>query len=48
VLEEDDAAWPQIMVRLPEGGEELSLEISRDHEGNGPGFIGGLDWPPAG
>jgi hypothetical protein len=47
VLEEDDEAWPQIMVRLPDGGEEIALEISRDQEGNGPGFIGGLDWPPA-
>lgn len=39
--DEDGAAWPHIWVRLPTG-EKCHLEISRDEEGNGPGFIFGI------
>lgn len=30
--------WPRLVVRLTDG-REIALEISRDPEGNGPGFI---------
>ena len=29
--------WPQFLLRL-ESGEEVWLTLSRDPEGNGPGF----------
>jgi hypothetical protein len=38
--------WPVIIFKLPEkdGGGEVEIEVSRDEEGNGPGFLFGL--PP--
>lgn len=44
---EDGEVWPVLVVEnltLAEG-ETLELEISRDEEGNGPGFIFGLPVP---
>ncbi len=43
----DDGAglWPVLNV-LTSDGKLLKLEISQDEEGNGPGFIFGLDDPP--
>lgn len=41
VLEEDEGAWP-ILVVVTKDRETFRLEISRDEEGNGPGFIHGL------
>lgn len=38
-------AWPRLWVTLPGEREQRILEISRDEEGNGPGFIFGLDYP---
>lgn len=45
VDEDDDfgEAWPRIYVTLPGEKEQRMLEVSRDEEGNGPGFIFGLD-----
>ena len=40
LLEEADYGteeWPQFLLRL-ESGEEVWLTLSRDEEGNGPGF----------
>lgn len=37
--------WPTLKVRLKESDEVLTLEISKDPEGNGPGFIFGLALP---
>jgi hypothetical protein len=48
------AFWPKLTVRLAENdltralgvvGETVELEISRDEEGNGPGFLFGLAKP---
>ena len=36
--------WPRLYVRTPEG-EEFTLEIGADPEGNGPGHIFGLPQP---
>jgi hypothetical protein len=36
--------WPFLKVR-PKEGEEILLEVSRDEEGNGPGFLFGLPRP---
>jgi hypothetical protein len=49
-LVEDGEAWPRIKVRLPEGHlidgtNQIELEVSRDEEGNGPGFLFGLPIP---
>ena len=33
--------WPQFRVQLRDGSQ-YDIEISRDPEGNGPGFIHGL------
>lgn len=48
VNEEDDngfaEAWPKITVK--KGAQTYELEISRDEEGNGPGFVFGLPLPP--
>lgn len=41
---DDDGAWPQISIRLADG-RETQLEVSQDEEGNGPGFLAGLDRP---
>lgn len=49
VHEDEDGAWPVLKLR---GSDEngavtdlIELEISRDEEGNGPGFIFGLPVP---
>lgn len=44
-LEEDGKVWPRIIVKTDT--EEYTLEISRDEEGNGPGFVFGLPNPDA-
>lgn len=46
VDEEDEWGeyWPTFKVRLADGSER-TIEISQDEEGNGPGFIFGLDSP---
>jgi len=36
-----DANWPVIIVRLADGSI-TELQLSRDEEGNGPGFMFGL------
>lgn len=38
---EDGAVWPFFVFEL-EGGFEIKVEVSRDEEGNGPGFLFGL------
>lgn len=38
---EDGEVWPTLLVRTTEG-QILRLEVSRDEEGNGPGFLFGL------
>jgi hypothetical protein len=40
--DEDFEYWPTFVVRL-KSGEEITIEISQDEEGNGPGFIFGLE-----
>jgi hypothetical protein len=42
--EQDDEVWPFIKVQM-ENGDEMECEISRDPEGNGPGFMFGLPRP---
>lgn len=44
VNEDDEGAWPVIVVESPTG-ETFTLEVSRDEEGNGPGFLFGLPIP---
>jgi hypothetical protein len=41
---EDGAVWTKIMA-VNGDGDDLELEVSRDPEGNGPGFIFGLPDP---
>ena len=44
IYEEDDeyvVFWPRLHTTL-RNGERVVMEISRDEEGNGPGFIFGL------
>ncbi len=41
---QDGQCWPVIKVRM-DNGDELELEVSRDSEGNGPGFLFGLPRP---
>lgn len=36
--------WPNFKVKL-ENGDELEIQIQRDEEGNGPGFISGIPMP---
>lgn len=36
--------WPVLHVKTKKG-ERLSLELSQDEEGNGPGFLFGLPFP---
>lgn len=43
-VEDDYEAWPRMTVKL-RSGLKLTLEIGRDEEGNGPGFIFGLPLP---
>ena len=38
-----DQFWPQITVE--KDGQQFVLEVSRDEEGNGPGFLFGLPTP---
>lgn len=33
--------WPTLKIRLA-SGDEVQVEVSRDPEGNGPGFLMGL------
>ncbi|MEO8423525.1 MAG: hypothetical protein ABI595_06375 [Actinomycetota bacterium] len=44
ITDDEDIDLPNLHVRLTTG-EECVLEISRDEEGNGPGFIFGLAYP---
>lgn len=39
------AEFPRLVVKTTQG-EELIVEVSRDEEGNGPGFLFGLPVPP--
>lgn len=39
--------WPVLVFRHPEFKDEIKLELSRDEEGNGPGFAFGLPNPTA-
>lgn len=39
--EHDGQLWPTFTVRLPNGAQCV-IEVSRDTEGNGPGFLFGL------
>ena len=39
-----DAEFPVIKMRLP-SGQRIKIEVSRDGEGNGPGFLFGLPEP---
>jgi len=43
--DEDDEGntWPVIQIK--KGKETLKIEVSRDPEGNGPGFLFGLPEP---
>lgn len=41
--EDEDGLWPTITIE--KDGEVFEIEISRDEEGNGPGFIHGLPFP---
>jgi hypothetical protein len=43
-FDEEGEAWPRLRVKMPDGTHR-ELEIGRDEEGNGPGFIFGLDYP---
>jgi hypothetical protein len=43
VSEEEEGAWPVLTVQTKT--DRLTLEVSRDEEGNGPGFIHGLPFP---
>jgi len=36
-----DKNWPVLIVESPDG-ERFELQLSRDEEGNGPGFMFGL------
>lgn len=38
---EDGECWPVLTFEHPKGGE-VKIEVSRDEEGNGPGFLFGL------
>lgn len=44
---EDGHVWPVIHLVMKDrkGAENIILEISRDEEGNGPGFVFGLPKP---
>jgi len=45
VSDEDEVSFPYFIVKHPKYGE-LKVEVSRDEEGNGPGFLFGLIDPP--
>ena len=36
--EDDEGSWPKFSVTLA-SGEKVYVEVSRDPEGNGPGFL---------
>jgi hypothetical protein len=40
-------AWPRLVVKAKDG-TVFNLEVSRDEEGNGPGFVFGLPNPKEG
>ena len=40
---DDDGDWPIFTVE--KGDEKFEVEVSRDEEGNGPGFLFGLPTP---
>lgn len=42
---EDNEAWP--VLRFVKNGESFDVDVSQDEEGNGPGFLFGLDSAPA-
>lgn len=44
VKNEDGLLWPVLTITAPDG-EVFSIEVSRDEEGNGPGFLFGLPVP---
>lgn len=37
--------WPTLVFTHPEYEDKIRLELSRDEEGNGPGFAFGLPLP---
>lgn len=39
---DDGEAWPYLVVQLPGFDETHKIEVSRDEEGNGPGFLFGV------
>lgn len=41
----DGEWWPSFTFEMPDGSKR-ECELSQDEEGNGPGFIFGLDTPP--
>jgi hypothetical protein len=43
-VSDDSGIWP-VIVATRQDGTKFNLEISRDPEGNGPGFIFGLPNP---
>ena len=42
---EDHDVWTTLHITLADGNK-VACEISRDEEGNGPGFMFGLTFPP--
>ena len=45
VVENDDMGYPELWLTITmvsEDGEEFAVEVSRDQEGNGAGFLFGL------
>lgn len=40
-------AWPRLTVKA-KNGQTYELEVSRDEEGNGPGYLFGLPFPEPG
>ena len=45
VKEDADGLWPVLHVTLPDG-HDIEVEVSKDEEGNGPGFLFGLPLAP--
>jgi hypothetical protein len=43
-IQNDGETWPTLEV-ITKDGERLTLEIGCDEEGNGPGFLFGLERP---
>ena len=44
VADEDGETWPYFKVVTPDG-VAMTIEVSQDQEGNGPGFLFGLPNP---